>query len=410
MVQSRRSFLILGSLVAGGTLVLGSRQAYQFFRQNPNIPSDGLNASPTVQPEWSGFAIAHGKRELGKGNFFASPRIDQKGMVLIGNYAGTQIKEYKTNFVSHQIIQNPKRRTQFFGIQKWGLNAISMNLENDEVTALELPEHHYFFGHGFCTLDGDFVLISAMDMRSAEGQLLVFETRSLKLVNKYRTYGVNPHDVQLSHDHKNILLIHGGNLPDEMKKTSQASRLNSCMTRLSADSGDLISHIELDSGTLAYGHFLNIDDQQILCLGLQLERGGRRSLPPALAFLTQDRVEDLMVDSSLKSCEGEALSARLVDASTALVTLPDSNTVVLFDFKQKNVKKTFFAQQPRGVARLPTGDFLVSQSRQEKPFLVYKAVDQVTQDLQTYFQSPGEKRSSWVAVGAHMTEIAWPEF
>lgn len=401
MFQNRRQFLIIGA-VAGGSILMPDVL---------HLLSADQKASSSVQKSpWSGFAIGHGRKESGRDKFYASPRVDESGRVLIADFAGTQVREYKTKFVCHQIIQNPKRLTQFFGIQKWGDNAVAIDMESNQTKPLELPVGHYFFGHGFCTTDGQHVFISAMDTKTNEGQLLIYETKSLKLVNKYRTYGVNPHDTQTSLDGKNILVMHGGNLRSFLKDKSKATNKNSCLTRLSIESGAFVSHAELDRSNQAYGHFLNLDDQDVLCMGLRLEKTDERALPPALALLSGLTVNDFVSSSILKDFTGEALSARMIKDSIVLITLPDSDKVVLLDVKKRAVLKTYDLRKPRSVARMPSGDFLISQSTESELFVVYKNEIQAMLDLKGYFQSlKNSNRSQWSANGAHMTEIVWPE-
>lgn len=400
-MKTRREFLLWSGIAGAGALAVGI-PTFKWLAQKDQeaLASEFLT---------HGFAVSDGPRERGTGPYFASPRIDQKGRVLIGNFAGTELKQFDIPFVSHQVIQNPHQARQFFAIQKWGANAVAIDSLENRVRALELPENHHFFGHGVFMPNGQHILITAMDRKSNEGQLFVYDTNSLKLVEKYRTGGTNPHDIQISKNGKELIIIHAG-IPQNERTglTSTAKNMNSCISRLSLNSGELLSQDILDETIKAYGHFLNFDDNNILCIGLSAAAGqDALTLPACVGHLSNGKITDLMTDPLLSSCVGEALSSRKLSDTTALVTLPDSGVIALLDLKNHKVILTLPAKTPRGIVELPNNDFLISQSRRGEPFLTYSQKYRTLESLETHFQPLGPLMASWSATGAHMTEITW---
>lgn len=360
--------------------------------------------------EKNGFAIADGRKEKGMERVYASIRVDQPGQILLGNFAGSDFKKFQTPFVAHQIIQNHVNPDQLIAVQKWGKNALDVKVRSGSIAPLALPKDTVFFGHGVFTPDAKHFLVSAMDYELGHGVLLVYDSTNLKCVDKMSTYGLNPHELQLSHDGKSYFIMNSGapsNQMDRYKKSKVSTQTN--FTKIDIASGKLLSQAELHHPNKGYAHFFNIDDKNILALGLSFDGSGTTQLPSALALIEEEKVTDLMTDSAIKDCIGEALSARLLPgAKEALVTFPDSNKVAIVDVAQKKVTKTLSMKLPRAVIQTPDPSLvLLSQSDVGLPFLAYSNKTKEFVDVAKLFDVNKKELKNWSGRGPHGTEIRW---
>lgn len=358
-----------------------------------------------------GFVIGDGRKEKGVDKVYASVRVDLPGNIFLGNFAGTEFKKFETTFLTHQIIQNPVNKDQLIAIQKWGKNALDIKVRSASVTPLVLPKNTVFFGHGVFTPDAKHFLVSAMDYDSGHGCLLVYESSSLKCVDRISTYGMNPHELQLSHDGKNYMVMNSGVPKYQVDRYAKSKvTLQTNFTKIDVASGKLVSQVELLHGSKGYAHFFNIDDKNILALGLSLDDPNSVQTPSALALIEGEKVTDLMVDSAIKDCIGEALSARVMPGGKeALVTFPESDKVAVIDIEKKKVTKTLSMTLPRAVIQTPEPTLLLlSQSASGLPFLAYSSKTKDFVDLKKVFDNPKKELHNWAGRGPHGTEINWP--
>ncbi|MNJ93289.1 hypothetical protein D3C87_109680 [compost metagenome] len=401
---NRRQFLTATGVI-GGIAAL-SIPASKFILNN--FSNHSYPASFLTQ----GFAVSNGPRELPTAPFFGAPRKDEHGSILIGNFAGTELKKFDVSFVGHQVIQSPTKLNQFFSVQKWGRNAVAVDSLTDEAHYLQLPPDHYFFGHGVFLPNGEHILISVMDQKNMQGKLHIYDTKSLKLVEQYKTAGINPHDVQISHNGQQLIVMHAGLPLNERngRAPKSAITLESCISKLSISSGDLISQHVLDTGHRAYAHFLNLSDTDILCMGLSIaDNYNEKNQPASLAYLSKNEVTNIMEDPLISEFIGEALSGRkLKNSDTAVVTLPEAQKIILVDLKNRSAILTLDAISPRGIVEMPDANYLITQSAKEEKFLVYSQQSKDLKALQKAFAHPGPLMKHWIATGAHMTEITWP--
>lgn len=396
-IKNRRQFLaLLGSAAAAGVAI-------------PLISRWGRSEYPEHLLR-HGFAIAGmASRERSDVPYFAAPRIDNAGTILIGNMAGTELKEIPTTFVSHQVIQNPQNLNQFFAIQKWGKHAAAVDFSSGQVLDLPLPDGFYFFGHGAFINQGAHILLSAMDQNKVQGWLLKYDTQTLKLVGEIPSFGTNPHEVQVSQDQKHLIVVNMG-LPDKEREKRNAPNgipSVSCLSRIDIESGRLLSQVDLNKANYGYSHFLNINDSEILCMGRTYD-SHKKPEPPAVAYVAAEQVADLAIDPLFQRITGEALSACRM-GSSVLISVPESNNVVLLDLTTRKPVAAYAAKSPRGVILTPQSDFaFVSQSDQNQLFMAYSVNEHRLITLQESQLPLGPFSSQWKAGGAHFSPIIWP--
>jgi len=296
-------------------------------------------------------------------------------------------------------------------VQKWGINAVCIDCRTQKVTKLSIPKDTLFFGHSALTPDGEFCLISSINYSTSQGNILIYDTKTLQLVRIVPSHGACPHDIQLSLDQKSFFIMNTGYPPfaNDLVEFRNLKYEMSSFAQFDAKTFEFIGSRQINhpynngEKSRPYGHFLNIDDKNFVCLGTS-DKG------LALSFLKNDRLTNLDQDPIGKKIYGEALTVRRLPGTKALITMPDCARAVVVDFQQEKVLKALHVTHARSLVSHPDNEhFLISTSYKHMPgFLVY---EDSTQSLHTgvpalaSFQQAVEGHTPQ---GRHATEIIWP--
>ncbi|HEX7675036.1 MAG TPA: DUF1513 domain-containing protein [Bdellovibrio sp.] len=358
-----------------------------------------------------GFAIADGRKEKGIGHGYAATREDQPGSIRLGNFAGTHFKSFPTSFTPHQVVQNPGNIQHFFAIQKWGTNAVHLDVASGKTTALPIPKGVNVFGHGAFSADLDKLYISAMDYNKGRGTILVYDAKKITLLGTQISNGLYPHDLQLAKDRKTHWISNVGRFSksDSRKYDSTISQ-KSNLSRIDLESGQVLETHEA-SDFNGMSHFLNLDDHKFLSIGMQGKVDHGES-PTTFAIFDNAQVKNLAKsDALLKNAYGESLSVRLIQGTReALVTIPDCHKVVIVDIDKGQVLKVIDGVYFKAAIQLPDPNWLLLSpaSGDTAPFMLYSVKDKNINQLPVFYKSLAPEMHNWFGFGSHGTEIIWP--
>lgn len=368
--------------------------------------------SENTQDSWetSGFVMGSGMKERRLHADQLCPCEGAPGNIIAGNFSGTKFKSISTQFLPHQIVQNPRNLEQLFAFQKWGEHGIEVSLSSEKTQALVLPKDHYFYGHAVMSPGGDHVLVGGMDQARAVGVLLAYHTKTLKLENIQLTYGVHPHDMQLSLDQKHLWIANSGATPKFRKKLKPKEDITliSNMARIDLASGKLVEQVLMDHGDKMYAHFVIVDEGNFICFGLTGAKEGSETLPSAMASIKDQKVVDLMANPIVASAVGEALSARkTLDGKKIVVTLPLTNAMAILDINGQPIRMIRNIESPKSLFYSPDSSLLIV-SQMNGPMKAYSSRNDSLSSLGGIAGIKGANASKWLGTGSHGTEIIWP--
>lgn len=368
--------------------------------------------SENSQDSWEtrGFVMGSGAKEKRLHADQLCPCVGAPGNIIAGNFSGTKFKSIPTQFLPHQIVQNSKNPNQLFAFHKWGEHGIEVSLSSEKTRALALPKDHYFYGHAVMSPDGEHIIAGAMDQARNVGVLLSYHTKTLKLENIQLTYGVHPHDMQLSADQKHLLVANSGTTPKFRKKLKPKEDITliSNMARIDLASGKLVEQIIMDHGDKMYAHFVMVAEHNFICFGLTGAQEGSEQLPSAMATIKGTAVTDLMSNPIVASAIGEALSARKTsDGKKVIVTLPMTNAMAILDISGQPLKMIHNIEAPKSLFYSPDSSLLMV-SQLGGPMKAYSVNNDSLSSLDGVANIKGTSASKWFGTGSHATEIIWP--
>ena len=180
-----------------------------------------------------------------------------------------------TGFRGHDVAAHPTRGSEvvLFG-RRPGTTMAVLDLGDASLRlTLAAPEGVAFQGHGFFTPDGALLVTSEADLRTAEGQLGLWETRHYTRVGALPTYGIGPHEVQLMADADTIVVANGGLLtrPESGAEVLNLETMDSNLTYISLNSGDMLEQWRVPDPKASLRHF-DIAPDGLVAIGMQVQR------------------------------------------------------------------------------------------------------------------------------------------
>lgn len=372
------------------------------------VPTDSKTISTPENPR-QGLAIA--KRSADP---FVSPHRLEHGpcpsALIFASFDGLTTHEIALPFYPHQVCQNPVNHAQTFTVQKWGCQGASIHFPTGNVSLLQAPAGHLFFGHAAFSPDGEFIFISSMNFKEPKGEILVYRTRDLSLQHILPSGGMNPHDLQISHDQKSLFVINENFSPsawifDDYKNMTPAK---GSLNQIDLTTLETIKTVDLhsadqDSAAFQYGHFLNKNDRDFLLLGVS----DRHTV---LSSLKEGHLVQMSQDPLVRAYSGETLSVCAVGDDKALVTMPATEQTFLVDLTQDKVLKAFHLKNCKALIPHPDQEHVLIfyGSHSTTTFAIFsKSKMDLLEDTST-LASLRLAVESHSPRGSHGSVIQWP--
>lgn len=262
---------------------------------------------------------------------------NRKGQATVISEEGHILRRWSLPFSVHSVAHNNAQPFQLMAIESQG-NLLSILDARVKTTAgtLKSPDGIVFAGHGLFSLDGTRFYATAMDSRSYEGLVLVYDSSSLALLNQFSSGGARPHDLQHDlRDSKNLIVVNSGG-PDQKGN----------IVWLSEQDLKVVKAVSLDEG-VAPKHILQRTSGEIFVFGSS-QRDPEKS-PPLFGFLASNS-EEVQYLFWVNQFKGEILNVYLDEARQKLwLTLPHHDSVLVLEQKTLKIAKEFKAEKPRSI-------------------------------------------------------------
>lgn len=325
------------------------------------------------------FLLGHGLKP--KSNLFdPSSSRSEPGEIRIKNITNSfSQSSIKVPFLPHGFCQNPLNKNIFCTFEKWGPNSATFDVqENKLVKKFQLPNQMRFFGHGCFGKTEKYVYASLMDDQLAQGFVGLFDPMSLKLLDRFATQGVYPHDCQWDSEESQIVVL------NSRKKVALDYR-QQVFPRADAEDVSSIVFLDPEKGTVrqiyklnniqgGYAHFLKTSKSFIFTGSAEMKDG--KSIPMAAVRHNADGIIKPLYpfsqQISKKDYKGEALSMIVNESENLLaLTLPYSDEVHIWDLKREQLLNSFKVKEPRGLCYFPdTKKIFISSASEAKLHMI----------------------------------------
>lgn len=197
-----------------------------------------------------------------------------------------------SSFRGHGLCQNPVKPNHVVMFSRRpGTHGVRLNSETNEIDAtFHSADDRYMQGHGCYSADGKFLFCTESSISSGEGKVTVRDSKTLKLVNEFNSYGIGPHEIKLMPDGQTLVVANGGLLthPDTGRKILNLDTMRASLSYIDSRNGELVSEHFLSHSKASIRHIdVAADGTVAIALQVQREAMDNNNLVPLAAIHKQ---------------------------------------------------------------------------------------------------------------------------
>ena len=279
------------------------------------------------------------------------------GYVNLQSYTTKQIS---LNFLPHGIALDPNNYNRLFAFEKIGPGACVVNLEDFSLEQYIPPiQGNYFYGHGMPNKEGTLTFSTETNITTNKGTIPIRDTKTLKLVDQFPTYGEKPHDCHLIENGTVMAITNaGGPIGDD---TDQPS-----VTFVDIATRQLLEKIELDSHAFNTGHLAYSNGDLVV---VSAPREGFDNMSIGAVSIRKKNHKLITMNNPqpiTSTIFGEALSVAIEPIQRiAAVTHPSGNLITFWSIDKNSFLNAISLPHARGVVLSTDGrSFIITYGKQ----------------------------------------------
>lgn len=252
-------------------------------RFNQGLISAGVVGLATTLP-----AISHSRWQLSSVKNWLNAETDNKELWLSAqgrdkdsyslgwiNPQAQSSSQQLSSFRGHGLCQNPVRPEQVVMFSRRpGTHGIRLNTTSGEIDGhFHSLEDRHMQGHGCYSTDGKWLYCTESSISSGEGKITVRDANTLKQIDEFSSYGIDPHEVKLMPDGFTLVVANGGLLthPDSGRKVLNLETMRASLSYIDSRNGNLISEHFLAAAKASIRH-LDVAADGTVAIALQVQR------------------------------------------------------------------------------------------------------------------------------------------
>jgi hypothetical protein len=279
----------------------------------------------------------------------AGIRITNPGSIKGLDVAAGESFAIDLPFYGHTVTQNSRKPHQVVTFEKWGTRGALADVNDKTVLAMAEPaEGNTFFGHAAFSPDGA-MLVTTEDAyvasgKSFAGKLVLRDARDLKIIQQFSSYGMFPHECRTPDSGKTIMVVNEGR--------TAATPPNLSWIDLASEK--LLHKVNLSFfENVDYGHCDISYDNWVCVVGAPREayKATQASFESVSFVSPEGRAFFPLLprDITARMTE-EALSiAFLGQSGLVAVTMPQSDLLLIMDYKTQTLVEALTIPKPTGV-------------------------------------------------------------
>ena len=279
------------------------------------------------------------------------------GYVDLGKYITKQIS---LNFLPHGIALDPNNSNRLFAFEKIGPGACVVDLENFILEQYIDPLNGcFFYGHGMPSKDGLVTFQTETDTITRKGFIPIRDTKTLKVLDQFPSFGEKPHDCHLIENGKVMAITNGGSVIGSVQEKPS-------VTFVDISSRKLLEKIELDNHAFNTGH-LAYQDGDLVVVSAPREGLSKMNLGAVSIRKKNNSIKTMTNPETITSkIFGEALSVAIEPKQRiAAVTHPTGNLVTFWSIENNSLLNALSLPHARGVVLNTDGkSFIITYGKE----------------------------------------------
>jgi hypothetical protein len=251
-------------------------------------------------------------------------------------------------FFPHALARSPIAPEKCLAFEKIGPGAALFNIQTGSLLAQIAPRSgKLFYGHGAFSLDGRLIYCTESALDGLTGSIGVFDAQTLKPIGEIASFGIRPHDLQLSKDGRVIMVTNGGG--------AQADTEPGSLCWIDARTGKLLRRLIVQNERMNAGHFQANNSLAVVVsaprAGLSASDLGGIHLNTQPNMQSGELTYVALPEHLTKRLVGESLSLLIVpERRRFYVTHPGPGLVSTWDLDHLVLRQVFELPKARGLA------------------------------------------------------------
>jgi len=313
--------------------------------------------STTAEPEI--FSPAAGDRALGVvigGTRYIDPSTRTTHHTLdVLDLDRNALERIGLDFLAHGFTTHPEKRHIAAVFEKHGPGAALVDLAESKLLGhIRTSTRREFYGHGVWSPDGQVVYSVETVLDTHAGVVVVRDSTTFKDLEKFPTYGQDPHDCFFVDSGKTLVMTNGGG--------DVSSAHTPCVTYVDVASRKLVDKVTFGDPNINAGHAVVARDGSLVVCSAP-----RDGLPPETSTggvtirIGREKAQRMRKpEGVVAKMLGESLSVCLHEPSgIAAVTNPIGHIVTFWSIRTQKLVHTFEIESPRGVTLTLDGRYFV---------------------------------------------------
>ena len=225
----------------------------------------------------------------------------------------------------------------------------------------------HFYGHGCLLPDGQHICTSENDYVKGEGRLVVRDRTTLKVVGKYESGGIGPHQIKVMPDNQTLVVANGGILthPNQPRKKLNLDTMRPNLTYLELKSSKVLASFETENHQLSIRH-LDVSSSGNVVVGMQYQGAKTDILPLLYSHRQQSQFEPFKASGTTWLSMKQYIASVCINPELNLVaaSCPRANKITLWDLSSGEWLTEHKIKDGAGI-EISDGGFWVSNGRGE---------------------------------------------
>ncbi len=294
-------------------------------------------------------------------------------LLKLWQYGAEKVDLFDIPIFGHAMAQNPAKPNELAIFSRWGDLSVILNLKDKkDIRIIKEEKDHRFFGHGVFSADGKKLFTSGHNDAKKTGEIVVWDTKTLKPLNRFSVYGRYPYEIQLSGDQLMVAVSCEFKDIDNDEISDPHFAEESSFTTINASTGKFIKRIKLEGDEFSLMHFQVSQDGWIVGVGSANERDTSEKKSLAIAISPQGKIKDLKISDDFRgSFFGETLGIAMFEKkSLVYVTNPSNKLVLIWNYKNQDLMKYFYVpDRPKAICLTADQKQVIVSETKTKSFL-----------------------------------------
>lgn len=230
--------------------------------------------------------------------------------------------------------------------------AIEINVLTGDITnTFNSEEGRHFYGHGVVSPDGALLYTSENNYEAQTGEIVVRQTSDYKVVNRFSSGGIGPHELALMPDQEHLVIANGGIIthPDMPRLKLNLDSMQPNLSYVNRHTGEVVEQVYPEHYQQSARHLV-VSQQGDVYLGMQFNGDYNLQFPLVYHHKRGQQLVAMKATEEQWQSMHQYIASLCVTDDTLYVTCPRGDRVAVWDRHSRDMQKIFELKDAAGLA------------------------------------------------------------